>query len=185
MALPGGGVIRPILRPRVPIVRPQDLVALELELHNLKLDGEGANLVRSSPGDAFLILHFPPQHLFEEAFFEAAPPGYDTKPLENDKLPVDQTKDLGVPVRALLSGRSRLVFAVPDGTPPIPYTLEGILAACSTLGLSVAENAPPPPRRIEIVRPVVTRPARLGQASAYIAQIREQLQRRSVAYLRA
>jgi hypothetical protein len=178
-----------LIVPTVRIVRPKDLVVLELELHNLKLDPGGANLIRAGAGAAFLVLHFQAQHVFEQAFFETAlvkGKGFTTKPKEAGKEPSDETKGMAAPVKALLSGRSRLVFSVPDGTPPIPYTLEGILAASSTLALSVAANALPPPKQIPtIVHAVAPQAARVSPAAAFIFQIRAQSRSRTVGFVRA
>jgi hypothetical protein len=95
---------------RFGVLRGADMLALDFELVNLQFVADGTNppSLRPRPGhDAFLIVHFPPQHLFEQAFRGADPPT------------VDQ-----LPARAILSDPSRLVFAV---TEEIPFTLASLL----------------------------------------------------------
>ncbi len=142
-------------RPGDPVVRPDDLVALRVQLSNLKVaPGMPPMLQTDAAGPAFLILHFPPQAITEETFFEATPPGM-TKPDPDPSLsfqkpdldPEGQGSDMVPPpfrqtVRARIADESRLVFKVPDGT-SIPYTLEGILNAVQTLEPKVAANAGP------------------------------------------
>ena len=55
------------------IVRPEDLVALRIETRNLEiLPGAPPKLRKTAGGASYLILHFPPQAITEETFFEAA-----------------------------------------------------------------------------------------------------------------
>ncbi|SFJ50386.1 hypothetical protein SAMN04515648_4346 [Phyllobacterium sp. CL33Tsu] len=131
------------------VVRPRDMLVLRLEFINLTVSG-GAKprLKKSAAGSASLIVHFPPQTITEETFFETPPtathnpdpprPGTPPKP-----EPGGAEALTGPPVRARIAGESRLAFKVPDGF-DIPYTLEDVLAACETLELSVPANARPP-----------------------------------------
>ncbi|MCG6875268.1 MAG: hypothetical protein LJE97_09275 [Betaproteobacteria bacterium] len=129
-------------RPGNAVVRPDDLVALRIELHNLSVQpGSPPRLKKTGGGAAHLVLHFPPQAITEQTFFERNPEGADseTTGLGSDAL-------TGPPVRARISGESRLAFTVPDGF-DVPYTLEGVLAAVEELALSVPANAKPPGTR--------------------------------------
>ena len=57
----------------------------------------------------------------------------------------------GPPVRARISGESRLAFTVPDGF-DVEYTLQGVLAAIESLALAVPANAKPPaPARASVL----------------------------------
>jgi len=116
----------------VNVLRTDDLLALQFEFVNLHLDAtasQEARLVRTPAWQpAFIIVHFPPQHLAEQAFFlddtGGPPPG-------------------PVPVKALLSDPSRLVFKLPDEVGSIPYTLDALLD-WTKLEPNLAPNALPP-----------------------------------------
>lgn len=150
-------------RPGAAVVRPDDLLALRIERRNLNVvPGSPPRLVKSGSGAAFLILHFPPQAITEETFFEVRPPGLQNpedssttaNPNPNTKpkpdAPGGSEDPRTPPIRARISGESRLSFQVPDGF-DIPYTLEGVLEACRSLALSVAANARPPAPSISLV----------------------------------
>ncbi len=95
---------------RFGVIRGADMLALDFELVNLQFVANGTSppSLRPRPGhDAFLIIYFPPQHLFEQAYRGADPPTPDQ-----------------LPARAILADPSRLVFAV---TEEIPFTLERLL----------------------------------------------------------
>ena len=65
------------------LIRPDDLLVFDVEWVNLELEpgepgedgqeGEPARLHRAHPGDAFLIVTLPPQHITEIAYFTTAP----------------------------------------------------------------------------------------------------------------
>ncbi|HET6960668.1 MAG TPA: hypothetical protein VFI56_28975 [Vicinamibacterales bacterium] len=134
-------------RPGHAVVRPTDLVALRLQLQNLVVTaGSPPRLRKTAAGAAYLVVHFPPQAITELAFFETKPKG-----TTNPANPPDGTHDDGgsqpptpPPVRARISGESRLVFSVPDGF-NVEYTLQGVLTAIENLSLVVTANATPPP----------------------------------------
>lgn len=110
----------------ISLVRPDDLLALTFELSNLALDPTQTppRLVRVDAGQAaFLIVHFPPQHI-GEAGFKAAP-----------GLPP-------APVGAVLAGPSRLAFRIPAGLAALPLTVPALLDWAS-YELVVAPNALP------------------------------------------
>jgi hypothetical protein len=149
---------RPVVRPGRPgpdrrawIIRPEDLLVLEFELVNLRVeksdDGEPAQLVKQGRGQAYLVVRFPPQHLTEKAYFTtvedipvSTPEGAPTDP---DQSSGDEDPE-EPPIQAILSGWSRLVFRVPDARLPIPWTLTDLLQAMGELELSVPANALPP-----------------------------------------
>lgn len=135
------------------VVRADDLLALRVEVHNLEIaasaqQGEPPRLKKTAAGAAHLALHFPPQSITEQTFFETRPAG-TTNPKRpdgsNDKPdPAGGSEALtGPPVQARIAGESRVVFSVPDGF-DVPYTLQGILEACESLPLAVPANARPP-----------------------------------------
>ena len=59
------------------LIRPDDLLVFDVGWVNLQLvpgeDGAPAQLTREGPGDAFLILTLPPQHVTEIAYYTTAP----------------------------------------------------------------------------------------------------------------
>lgn len=120
--------------PSVTVIRPVDLLVLRFEFMNLKLEkaGEGgdAEAYLIPQDDAFLVVHFQPQNLAEQAFYEDESGGGEVL-----KPP---------PVKSRLARASRLVFKVPAGEGPIRYTLETLLEKCSEWELSVAPTALPP-----------------------------------------
>ncbi len=115
------------------ILRPDDLLALQVEARNLKLDTSKRNrprLVREKRNvPAFLIFHFPPQSIVEKAYFETAavsPPPSDPPP--NPPLPANPDPfDAPGSVPLRMSGDSRLVLQLPQGVNEIPYTIEALL----------------------------------------------------------
>ncbi len=123
--------------PPVVVTRPSDLMRLRFSFDNLRLLNVDGSLVLSrarANAPARLVVDHQPQHLVEEAGFEAA------------KTITFPTR----PVHTRLSTHTRLVFSV--GSVQVPWTLEGLLDACTTLPLLLAPNAqiePGPIRRFE------------------------------------
>ena len=98
---------------RTRLLRPQDLLSLEVQAVNLRLDTrgpDGPRLVRTDgPGDALLVIRIPPQSIAEEV-----------EPEGNPDLPAGTAQ-------ARISGESRLVFRLPDDVDSVPYTTAGLL----------------------------------------------------------
>jgi len=139
------------------ILRPDDLLTLEVETVNLKLDTSRPGhprLVREKPGeDAYLAFHFPPQAIAEQAYFETAvvqepsfnppqsnpplpaPPPLPTNP---DSLPMPG----GTPAR--MAGPSRLVFRLPPAVDAVDYDIASLLGWSQLEPvLPAAANVPP------------------------------------------
>jgi len=135
-------------RPGTPVVRADDLLVLRIELNNLAVEpGTPPRLKKTAAGAATLTLHFPPQAITEETFFETPPPGVTPPgtvrpPPPQPADPTTSEDPSGPPIRARIAGESRLVFNVPDAF-DVPYTLEGVLAAVEQLPLAVKANAKP------------------------------------------
>ncbi|XKM38410.1 hypothetical protein A4U53_005225 (plasmid) [Rhizobium ruizarguesonis] len=116
-------------RPGDAVVRPDDLVALRIETRNLAIiAGTPPRLKKQASGAAYVILHFPPQSITEETFFETQPAGTKNPAAQRPDEQVKQDPVGGSetphapPVRARIAGESRLVFQVPDGF-DVAYTL--------------------------------------------------------------
>jgi hypothetical protein len=163
-------------RPRLTIVRPEDLLVVAFEFRHLQigvddtLEGPMAFL-RPTGGSnqALVIVHFQPQNIAERAFFESQPaselkaegkwelvngvptqtiPDRDAGGGTNTETPSPQT----LPVATLIAGPSQLVFKVPAGA-AIPYTIAGILEAIRGYELNVPATALPPQPRWDFLRP--------------------------------
>ena len=174
-----------------PVVRPDDMAALRVELVNLTIIAGTPPLVRyRGAGKAFVVLHFAPQSLGEQAFFQAAQPSRTGQPPDET---VDTPRGLKAggagaaavdppPVLARIAGESRLAFAVPAGF-EAPYTLAGLLAACEQLAPSVPASALPRQEPLlEWSWPLVIS---VGELAALAARQRASLSRLAVRLQRA
>ncbi|MGE5673179.1 MAG: hypothetical protein ACM3XM_04755 [Mycobacterium leprae] len=103
----------PILRlfPTLPVVRPEDMLALEFRFLNLTTSGASPpQLVRQDPAmEAFLAVRFPPQAIAETAYADSG--GTPQAP----------------PITSRAAGESWLVFRVPADVEAINFTLEDLL----------------------------------------------------------
>jgi len=131
------------------IIRPDDLLVFDVELQNLQLEpgarGEPTRLVKSGPGEALLIVIFPPQHVAEIAYFtNTGPEGFElAKVGDPDQNTGTEARD-DPPIWSVIAGWSRLVFVVPDDRLPIRWSVSDILQSMRTLDLRVPANALPP-----------------------------------------
>ena len=138
------------------LIRPEDLLVFDVGWVNLTLapgkpaegdaDAEPARLHRAQPGDAFLIVTLPPQHITEIAYFTTAPELQPNDPSSDE--PLDDP-----PIKAIIAGWSRLAFKVTDDVLPIDWTSASVLAAVRQLELNVAANALPPRSPLREFRP--------------------------------
>lgn len=104
---------------RVAVLRPADLLQLQFEFVNLRLRKAGSHdpfLERCTVGEAYVVAHFPPQFLAEQAFTE------DSR-AETQDAPCPDPR----PVPARSAGPSRLAFRLPPGMNTLPYSLESLL----------------------------------------------------------
>jgi len=160
---------------KVDLIRPDDLLNLQVELINLAVDTTDAahpTITPISPQQpSYLVVHFPPQTIVEQAFFETSeinqkiPKGELPGVVEPDKTRVNRDQALtdnpllspGY-VASRLGGTSRLVFRVPTDA-RIPFTIEGLLD-WSKLELvvspiaDVAFGAEPPEAALTIRPPI-------------------------------
>jgi hypothetical protein len=132
--------------PSVSAFRPEDFLLLYFEFVNLRVSqaGQGQALSILDPGKpAFLVVHFPPQNLAEQAFFEASNDPGRTFRLQPSDPDANNTKsdDLVLPAESRLGGSSRLVFKLPANAEQIALTLQDLLRVCGQYDLSVASSA--------------------------------------------
>jgi len=121
------------------IVRPDDLLVLDLSLVNMKIEGSGGSqrLVPTGASNrARLIVDHQSQAIAEQAYF--------TSNTANTVFP-----PAWLPCDAYSAGPSRIVFKMPAGTSSQPFTIEGILDACRTWPMSLDYTARPWIRAIE------------------------------------
>jgi hypothetical protein len=125
---------------RVDVVRPDDLLHLTFQFINLVLDTSAAppaRLVRHHPGKAaYIVVHFPPQHVGEQAFFEVD---------ANFSTTITSSDPLIRPAQARLAGPSRLAFRLPAGMDELPYTVDALLDWGKLEPSLVPAALPPPP----------------------------------------
>lgn len=117
------------------IVRPDDLLVVKLRFVNLLIAaGEEGPELRSSPAaSGYIIAELPPQHVLEQAFFQTRPDSgakITNKGAQGQTLPPNPTgseSPAARPVKALLSGNSRLAFKFPPNVTSIPFRVEELL----------------------------------------------------------
>lgn len=172
------------LPPGQTVLRSEDFVSLRVQLINLAVAkpavaGQGATLRRKRSGAAYVVLHFPPQSIAEEVFYETPTAGVQdadahavvdakgyTQPGEYETaVPPDKQQVDAPPIRSRIANWSHLVFRYDEaalaaaGIEAVPYTLGGLLDACLHLPLSIAPNAQRHTRRTRVE-------SRFGQLSA-------------------
>jgi hypothetical protein len=158
---------------RFELIRPDDLLDLQIEGINLKLDATASEeptlLVDDPQQAAYLVVTFPPQTISEMAHFESSglkpnPPASPDPPGDPDaSRPTDPLDPPGIAGGhcnvAQLAHPSRLVFKVPADA-HISYSIAGLLD-WSRLSLNVSPLAaiPPNPSQDQIaVAPPITPP---------------------------
>jgi hypothetical protein len=93
----------------VKLLRPEDLLSLELRYYNCSLSG---NKIQRKADPAYLVVVFQTQSMMEQAWVE------DANGLSNP----------AIPGRLIAGGDSRLVFQLPVSLPPIPLVAADLLA---------------------------------------------------------
>lgn len=152
----------------IPLLRVDDLVNIRIHAVNLRLDtetpGEGPALVCADPDqDCLLVVRFPPQTIFEQAFLESGskileqPLDEDPPPLGPPAPPVLEKAEQPGSVACRMGGETRLVFWVPTDA-RIPYTVAGLLdwtelALVVTPIADVEAGMDPPPDALTIRPP--------------------------------
>lgn len=114
------------------LYRPEDMLELELVFTGYK-KSPGNNSLQKTSGPQLLIVYFTPQALAEEAFEESGEAGSmsfsNNQPgaVKGNEKTVMNTQSPRYPAKAYLSGRSRLVFAIPSSMNTIPLTAAALL----------------------------------------------------------
>ncbi len=104
------------------VLRSADLLNLELEFINLKIQDIGPRLAltREAAGAAFIVLRLPAQHMAEQVIVRGG--------------------GLTSPFKAIISGPSRLAFRVPDDRSEVTLSLTDILDLIRTVPPEVPSN---------------------------------------------
>lgn len=135
----------------VTVVRPDDLLLLRLEFLDVDFTAPSAGAPAQIAGQASarLVVHFQPQHVLEQAFWEISEGTHQTEDEQKAKQPALPGAGDPLPspgsVASRLAGPSRLAFNVPVGA-TFPLTVDGVLAALETLPLNVTAVAKYEPR---------------------------------------
>ena len=133
---------------RARVIRPDDMVVLELSVQGLRR--LGATLVRSEAGQpGTLIVGHQPQSIADAAYLETTGQsdysadsklsGREPPPLS--VLPAKAAYPTPVPLRA--AGPSRVAFTMPDDEDALPLTLDALLDACRRWPLALDGAARP------------------------------------------
>jgi hypothetical protein len=126
---------------RLAAVRAADLLVLHVDFHNLEPGGIGMR--RQDPAaPAHVVLRFPSQHLFEEAFVEDEEIDDGGAPLLA-RLPAAGGAAVAL-AGALGAAPSRVAFTVPEGVEELPAALEPLLDFLAHCRLNVVETAEGP-----------------------------------------
>ncbi|MFI0229789.1 hypothetical protein [Streptomyces sp. NPDC017086] len=118
---PAPGEVQDLAEGPFRVVRPADMLVVDISLVNLRYDGH--RLVPRVPGTpAFVLAVLPPQHVVEQSFLLGSP------------LPP-------VPVAAVTAGPTTLAFSVPAGLDGLALSLEALLDWQHLVPLTVPPGA--------------------------------------------
>jgi hypothetical protein len=126
------------------IIRPKDLLVLSCDFINVVFDPPQPGVPGKITGatNALLVIHFQPQHIAEQAFYQTS----DFQQTKEEKAagqpppPGNESPTIPGSVQSRLSGPSRLVFSVPSSE-TIPFTVEDLLESIKRLPLNVTAVA--------------------------------------------
>ncbi|HEY2439405.1 MAG TPA: hypothetical protein VGI07_04190 [Solirubrobacteraceae bacterium] len=137
---------------RLEVLRPDDLVFVAIDAHNLALDtADPANprlRIDVAKDPALLVVWFQPQSITEKAYFETAANIAANPPPVPPSNPAGDPLDPAGSTPAIMAGPSRLVFRLPPGITSLPFSSAALLD-WSRLELVVSPTAdghvtPPP-----------------------------------------
>lgn len=103
------------------ILRPEDLILLEFELHNFSFTNQGQSLyleLDDAKNAGIIVINFQSQHTLEEAYYETT------------SIPDPEggtTQQVRLPAKHLRARKSRLVYELPAGHVGFPLIIEELL----------------------------------------------------------
>lgn len=110
------------------VVRPGDLMAVGVELFNVRLSDDGARLVRlDASAPASVVLRLPPQHFREPVSF-----------VEVLEVPTTAQRTPLTQVPIVAGRRSRFEFVLPADAQQVPIGWDGLIGLLEHLGLDPA-----------------------------------------------
>ncbi|MBE0585686.1 MAG: hypothetical protein IH612_18240 [Desulfofustis sp.] len=135
-----GDLLAPLLpktAEQVTVIRPDDLLAITLVFHNLRLNfGEQRQLVRTLSGKpSYLAMEIQGQHFGEEALLD--PDAIPSTSEDFTGLPKNDPPPLPHVLRARLAYPSRIVVKMPETRQSLDYRLDAILDAFTEWELSL------------------------------------------------
>ena len=114
---------------KITVLRPEDLLYLQFEFHNFKFSNKGQApfLELDNPkSKGVVVVFFPSQHTFEQAFFES-----NDIPTSNStfKIPkiISSNGEPVLPVMQIRARKSRLVYELEAGHAGFPLMMEDLL----------------------------------------------------------
>ena len=131
------------------LIRPDDLLHLQVEAHNLQVDFRERKkfylVQQDREQPSYLVFTFPPQTIAETAFYEFSstpPPAGQPNPDAGNTAADQDPKQPPGSVEASIARPSRLVFRLPPESDEarLPLTIEGLLDWAG-LSLNVSEAA--------------------------------------------
>src|SRR5215208_8188647 len=101
------------------VLRKEDFMALRFDFYNLqKIDGDSKLDSKIKEKESYIVVHFPPQQIVEEAYYQKI-----------SHLDQEGEEEIvrSSPIPALIAGPSRLAFAIPKSLLPLSYNLNSLL----------------------------------------------------------
>lgn len=131
LSRPEDKLVLPLKDALLTVTRPQDLLSLKFRFKGLALRCEkhkGKLIPAPEGGERLILVEFPPQHVAEQAFFKTNDTSNFKNPNPHDPDASNRSIETPLPpgaVRSRLSGRSTLVFKIPQEE--IDYLLTNLL----------------------------------------------------------
>ncbi|EGF89631.1 hypothetical protein ABI_40540 [Asticcacaulis biprosthecium C19] len=129
------------------LIRPRDLVVLNIRLVNAHVSGSGKNRkIRRNGNRALMIVQHQPQAIMESTWPDTQGQGMPdvqtnesvaVNPDPGAKLPISKADT----ARAYIAGPSRLAYIMPSGTSEIDFTAQAVLDACAAWPLNLDTRA--------------------------------------------
>lgn len=159
---------------RFTVLRPDDLVYLQFDAFNLRLDtatpGNPRLVLVDATKHAYLVIRFPAQSIAEKAYFETAAhisenPPFNVNPPPPPLAGAGDQLDAAGSVPHRMAAASRLVFRLPQGLTELPFSLEALLD-WNRLELvlsktALGEEKPPPLEEPKLLETALELPYRL------------------------